>query len=143
METTGTEMDKKLSKAGSIEEVKSIIEDSGESINDEDAKLLYDKIKSMDSDAIVELSVEELDAVAGGRRDYMTEGCKATVEYGSNCWGNDFCAIFNVWYERAPEANCPKCGAGMGRVSKECMSHIIKCPRCGQTKKIEDSMEDI
>lgn len=141
MGSTREEIEKKLLKAGSIDEVKSIIEGSGDSISDDDAKMLYDKIKSMDSEASVELSVEELDSVSGGRRDFMKEGCKATVEAGSNCWGNDFCGLINVWYDAAPEQNCPKCGAGMGKVREvSSLKHIIKCHKCGFEKEVDSVM---
>ena len=134
------EMEKKLLKAGSVDEVKSIIEGNDEEISDEDAKKLYDKIKSIDSDASVELSVDELGSVAGGR-DYMEEGCHATVEVGSRCWGTDYCTLTVLWYDHAPEQNCPKCGVGMGWAGAGTNHRIIKCPKCGYRKRIKQAMD--
>lgn len=142
MALTREEMEKKLLKAGSIDEVKSIIEGNGEEISDEDAQKLYDKIKSIDDNAVVEVSVDELDAVSGGR-DYMEEGCHATVEVGSRCWGTDYCILTVLWYDHKPEQTCPKCGVGMGWAGSGTMHHIIKCPKCGLRKRVEDPMEDI
>ena len=60
-----------------------IIEASGFAINAEDA----------------ELSAEELEAVAGGAdRDWLTDGCAATVEPGSWCGSNDWGFIWSVTY---------------------------------------------
>lgn len=143
MSTSRSELEKRLAKAGSVEEVKTIVEGHNEKISDEDAKILYNKIKSVDKDAVVELSVNELDAVSGGNRDYMKDGCKATVEVGSNCLGNDYCALFTTWYIHQPEETCPKCGRGMGWSKSGSLYHIIKCPNCGHWKEISDPIEDL
>lgn len=106
-----------LLKAKSVDEVKSIVAEHGGSITEEEANEMYAKIQSYDPNAVVEVSVDELDAVSGGgfffpNRSALREGCKATVEGGSACWGNDSCDGVNVVYFRAPEENmvCPKCG---------------------------------
>ena len=58
------------------------------------------------------LSLEELDTVTGGKdRDYIKDGCAATVEVDSSCWGTDSCIILNVTYDNKPTHHkCPDCG---------------------------------
>ncbi len=62
-----------------------------------------------------EMSEDELSAVSGGAqsRDYATEGCAATVEWGSDCWGTDGgCIAINISYSHKPfNVPCPRCGA--------------------------------
>ena len=58
-----------------------------------------------------ELSPDELEAVSGGVRDWVTEGCAATVECGSICWSDDHCILVYEHYSNSPiSITCPKCG---------------------------------
>ena len=105
-----------LLKAGSVEEVKEIVTENGGTVTEEEAKELYDKIKAYDPDAVVEISEDELEEVSGGgflypNRSVLREGCKATVEGGSSCWGNDACKGINVVYVCAPrkDITCHYC----------------------------------
>ena len=59
---------------------------------------------------------DELEEVSGGgfvfpNRSALKEGCKATVEGGSSCWGNDACRGINVIYvcDPAEDLTCPNC----------------------------------
>ena len=108
---TREEMEKKLFAAGSSEEITELIEAEGREISAEEAAELFEKARERRGEA-KELSLDELDSVSGGR-DWVTEGCAATVEWGSNCWGTDGgCSISNIQYERMPskDARCPMCG---------------------------------
>ena len=62
-----------------------------------------------------ELSLDELEAVSGGAdRNWVTDGCAATVEYGSWCDSNDKCIVWDVTYEFQPTGHlCPNCGKNM------------------------------
>ena len=62
-----------------------------------------------------QLSVDELEAVSGGAdRNWVTEGCAATVEYGSWCGSNDRCVVRDVTYSFEPTSHlCPNCGKHM------------------------------
>ena len=54
------------------------------------------------------LSTDELDAVSGGvtTRDWQKEGCAATVEAGSDCWGTDGgCLACNISYSGVSESD--------------------------------------
>jgi hypothetical protein len=54
------------------------------------------------------LSTDELDAVSGGvtTRDWQSEGCAATVEAGSDCWGTDGgCRVCNISYFGVSESD--------------------------------------
>ena len=111
-----SENEELLLKANSVEEVKTIVAEHGGTVTEEEAKELYDKIKSYDPDAVVEVSEDELEEVSGGgfifpNRSVLKEGCKATVEGGSSCWGNDACKGINVIYVCDPDEKlvCPNC----------------------------------
>ncbi|MBQ9251295.1 MAG: Nif11-like leader peptide family natural product precursor [Clostridia bacterium] len=84
---------------------------------------------------VVELDEADMDRAAGGSRDWIKQGCAATVEAGSRCWSNDFCIILNVEYSHEPTCEeCPKCGNAMcynGYTTKGgAKAHYI-CPNCG------------
>lgn len=90
------------------------------------------------------LSTDELEAVSGGAdRDWLTDGCAATVEPGSWCGTNDRCVAFSVTYDHEPQKEkCPKCGAFMyiyhtqyvyaGSETK--VFDYYRCPKCGYEK---------
>ena len=93
------------------------------------------------------VSNEELENVSAGvkKRDWLTEGCAATVEIGSNCWRTDgSCTEVNIMYRSNPNAHCKKCGAVCSRgwvfVQRE---HGVKrnvyeyrCRNCGIYEEI-------
>ena len=102
------ELRAKLMKAQSAEEAAELMKELPEA----DPERVWEEIARHREDAGAELSLEELDAVSGGAdRDFMTDGCAATVEAESDCWGTDMCCLFPVTYDHEPsEHKCPRCG---------------------------------
>ena len=84
-----------------------------------------------------EISDEELDAVSGGaKRDWLTDGCAATVEPGSWCWSDDSCFVFDVTYIHDPMEKCPKCHGMMYLYKNEGEGFFLeKCQSCGYTRE--------
>ena len=106
-----TELKIKLLAAKSAEEVTELIKADGQEITTEEAKQFFEKLQERKADK--NLSLDELEAVSGGR-DWVTEGCAATVEFNSNCWGTDGgCIMIHYTYTRLPTTHdrCPMCGA--------------------------------
>jgi len=85
----------------------------GQTVTPEDIAHLWDEISSYRK--VKELSLDELEAVSGGAdRNWVTEGCAATVEYGSWCDSNDRCIYWDVTYDFQPTPTlCPNCGKNM------------------------------
>ena len=88
-----------------------------------------------------ELCLDELDAISGGTdRDWLTEGCAATVEYKSWCDSNDSCIFFDVTYDHPPSsAKCPICGTNLyvdytdyATNPNDDVTHY-RCKNCGYT----------
>ena len=105
------ELTKKAMEAASADEVMEIVRAAGEEITAEEAKQFFEKVQERRTDKA--LSLDELEAVSGGR-DWVTEGCAATVEWDSDCWGVDGgCLAIHYTYSREPTTDdrCPKCGA--------------------------------
>lgn len=122
----------KLKKAKSHDEVASILKAEG--MTDADSALLWKELEKMHEGEGKELSLDELDAVAGGvkHRDWLDDGCAATVEYGSDCWRTDGgCTYINIKYSREPHKTekCPECGGPVfywdtwGSANKTCPKH--------------------
>ncbi len=124
-----------LIKSRSPEEAAAILRENGVQISDEDAGKLYDTIHLYYSLDTTELSDDELNAISGGNRDYATEGCAATVEPGSECWGTDGgCAFVNITYTHPPTTYCcRKCGAHVYTYEPGhgIYRYVYRCPRCG------------
>ena len=104
------EFEKKLRKAQSVQEVTELFRENGQEISDQEAQRLFEKAHPQ----LEELSLDEMDAVAGGAssRDYLKDGCAVTVEFGSHCYfSNDGCAWLTVVYDNSPSDRiCPDCG---------------------------------
>ena len=98
-----------------------------------------EELRKQNSPEVVELDLDDMDKAAGGSRDWATQGCAATVEEGSWCWGNDFCFLTNVTYIHRPTSiKCPNCGAAMYH-DESYVDHGMpkiryKCPGCGAEK---------
>ena len=136
------ELKKKTAAAASSEEITEIFKDAGIDLTEEQAAELLEKAKAHTLDK--ELSAEELEAVSGGAdRDWLKDGCAATVEPGSWCGSNDSCSIWDVTYDNEPSKHlCPKCGANL------CLEYVdyytnpaddtyhYRCPKCGTTEVI-------
>ena len=104
---------KKTLAAASAEEIMEIMAAAGEEITAEAAARLFEKAQAKKTGK--ELSLDEMEAVSGGAdRNWVTDGCAATVEYGSRCRSNDRCIYFDVTYDFQPTSTlCPNCGQNM------------------------------
>ena len=107
------ELKAKLLAAQSAEEAAALLKADGQEITAEESALLWKEITSKRGQNGKELSLDELEAVSGGR-DYGTEGCAATVEPDSWCWSDDECFLDEVFYQHPPRKKlCPRCGHGI------------------------------
>ena len=131
------ELEKKAIEAASAEEVMEIVRAAGEEITAEEAASFFKAVQERKADK--ELSLDELEAVAGGEdRDWLRDGCAATVEAGSDCYGTDMCGLFPVTYEHRPTRHkCSVCGGILysngstgGGFFEEEVYHY-KCASCG------------
>ena len=131
------ELKKKAMEAASAEEIMEIMKAAGEEITAEEAERFYEKVQDKKTDR--ELSLDELEAVAGGEdRDWLRDGCAATVEAGSDCYGTDMCGLWPVIYEHRPTRHkCSVCGGILysngstgGGFFEEEVYHY-KCASCG------------
>ena len=93
------ELKAKLLVAKSAEEVTELVKADGQEITAEDAVHLWEEITKHREQDGKELSLDELEAVSGGSRNWAEYGCQATVEDGSWCWSNDACWYDDVVYE--------------------------------------------
>ena len=99
------ELKKKLLAAKSAEEAAELVKTAGQEITAEDAEKLWKEIEARRERDGRELSPDELEAVSGGDadRDWLEDGCAATVEPGSDCYfSNDFCNWVYVTYAHKP-----------------------------------------
>ena len=116
----------KLANAKSLEEAKEILNGHA----DIDPERVWEEIERHRSNWNEKLDLNELDAVAGGARDYAKEGCAATVEVGSWCWSNDHCMHWDVTY------------VNLWSVCPDLKPHEFvngKCRRCGITEETANS----
>ncbi|MBE6725377.1 MAG: hypothetical protein E7576_09345 [Ruminococcaceae bacterium] len=105
------EFKSKLLQAQSAEEVAGLLKNAG--MDESKAGQIWNEISSHRTEK--ELSLDELAAVSGGAdRDWLTDGCAASVEPDSWCGSNDSCHYWDVTYTHEPaEVICPNCGAYM------------------------------
>ena len=109
----------------------------GYEVTEEELIAAEKELRKQNSPEVVELDLDDMDKAAGGSRDWATQGCAATVEEGSWCWGNDFCVLASVTYTHAPAAvKCPNCGSTM-YLDKTTTYYgdrvkYFKCPNCGK-----------
>ena len=124
------ELKKELIKAQSAEQVTEIVKADGQEISTEDAEQLWQEIAKHNQDA--ELSADELEVVSGGAdRDWLTDGCAATVEVDHGfCGSNDYCNWWDVTYDHEPIAICKRCG-GIGYETGTWYYTKCKCSKCG------------
>lgn len=109
------ELKSKLLAAQSAEEVAALVKADGQEITAEDAGHLWEEIKKCREQDGRQLSLDELESVSGGAdRNWVTDGCAATVNYGSWCGSNDRCIVWDVTYDFQPTPTlCPNCGKNM------------------------------
>lgn len=111
------ELKEKLLTAKNIEALKELLQMAGLEINGDELGQLWNEVSRVHVDKEKEYSVDELEAVSGGKslwfsgdRDWLEDGCEATVEPGSWCGSNDRCHAFEISYEHRPVRYCSKCG---------------------------------
>jgi len=130
------ELYSKLLLADSLEEVTELLKAGG--CEDLPAQEVWEQVQQRRAQDGMELSLDELEDVAGGR-DWMQEGCAATVEPGSDCWGTDGgCAVCNIEYTNLPNCNCFKCGRYSAIRTAYCSylwTTTVQCRYCGEVKE--------
>ena len=84
-----------------------------------------------------ELSLDELEAINGGAdRDFLKDGCAATMEPGSWCNSNDRCYYWDVTYDNKPtKTSCPFCGSDpmVTWTMRDSDGIYFICSNCGNT----------
>ena len=122
------ELREKLLAAKSAEEVTELVKADGQEITAEEAEQILQKISQHREEK--ELSPDELEAVSGGARNVLTEGCAATVEAGSRCVFTDLCAVAFTMYDVYPvNGTCSQCGGAP--VCADDVKRYFVCSRCG------------
>ena len=128
------EIENSLLKALSIKDVSKVFKDHNISLTEKAIMEIFVKIRLLRKDDGDTLSEDELMSVNAGR-DYVTEGCAATVEPGSDCWGTDGgCYAINLDYEWMPNEKCPRCGSWACIVNHYDNQHKYRvlCRNCGE-----------
>ena len=139
MTELSNELKARLLKAQSAGEMAALLKEAGE--DEALAERLWAELARRREANGKELSPDELDAVSGGYdRDYLKDGCAATVEPGSDCWGTDSCGVLPVIYINNPTRNiCPNCGRYLCRWKTEkttwTETYFYQCPPCGRYYK--------
>ena len=135
MEKQTKEQISSLLKAKSLEELASMLEDGAK------AERLWAELTRRREANSRDLSLDELEAVSGGaKRDWVRDGCCATVKPGSWCGSNDSCSWFDVTYDRPPTSSkCPLCGTNLyvdNSYSTGPADDIValRCKNCGYLK---------
>lgn len=125
-----------LGLAQSADDTKRILAENGIEIGSEEAERLYGRISSKLAEGAEELSDDELMAVSGGR-DYGKDGCAATVEPDSDCWGEDGgCEWIHYSYSHPPiSLKCKVCGTYLYRFERpegSLFKYGLRCRKCGK-----------
>lgn len=130
------ELRKEMLNAKSAEQVKKILTANGYALSEKETERIFEEVAHRKNE---ELSPDELEAVSGGAdRDWLTEGCAATVEPGSWCWSNDLCKFFDVVYEHAPyDYPCDLCGGEMYLVNTYNYGWNYRCRKCGHELSVD------
>ena len=87
----------KLIRAKDIEEVRALL---GPETAEEEIKQVWREIEAhRPAEGLETVDDDELAAVSGGAdRNWVTQGCSATVEEGSWCGSDDYCNYYDVTY---------------------------------------------
>ena len=139
MEKQSTDLIKKLKDAQSPEEVSELLKADGQ--DTAPAERLWKELEALREKSGRELSMDELESVAGGHwlwggecRDWLKVGCCATVEPGSYCGSNDSCNYWDVRYDHEPIGYCKKCG-GIYYIKDAGNDNRYVCVNCGMNGK--------
>ena len=140
MASLSNELKARLLKARSAGEAAALMQDAG--APEELSEPIWAELTRKREADGMELSLDELEAVSGGRRDWVRDGCAATVEPGSWCDSNDSCIWFDVTYDRPPtRSKCPVCGTNLHVEDTDYATNpsddvtTYKCRNCGYTKR--------
>lgn len=125
------ELKAKLLAARSAREAAALLRDAG--VDAPLAERLWTELKHKREADGKELSLDELGSVSGGfDRDWLKEGCAATVEPYSWCGSDDACLMRDVVYAHQPVGTCSYCGGY--QYSRPSLSEYV-CSKCGKTEK--------
>ena len=121
----------RLLGAENAEQAADILKEAGQAATPEEIAHLWDEIGSHRTE--IELSLYELESVSGGAdRDWLKDGCAATVEPCSWCKSDDACFNWDVVYAHQPVGICPYCGGY--QYSRPSLAEYV-CAKCGKTEK--------
>ena len=95
--TIDNELRKKLFEAGSREEVEALLQGRAD---EEEIRTMWESIERKRGAAdLEELDDDELETVSGGWiRDFLEDGCYASVAYNSSCSTADACVLAHMVY---------------------------------------------
>ena len=131
------ELKAKLLAAKSEEELAVLLKDAG--VDKPAAKRIWAELTNKREADGKELSLDELEAIGGGAdRDFLKDGCAATMEPGSWCGSNDCCYFWDVTYDNEPtKTSCPFCGSDpmVTWTMRDSEGIYIICSNCGNTIK--------
>lgn len=145
------ELRAKLLKAKGAEEMASVLEEAGQQATEKEIERLAAEVQYASEHDGEQLSLNELDAVSGGSsRNYTKDGCVATVEYNSDCWGEDGgCIAVHYSYAGKPvNVRCPKCGdrymfkSHYIQYGDQEKIGVLACPYCKTERQVELSLWD-
>ena len=129
------ELFSKLKEARSQEDIAALLGAAGKDAAQ--AEEIWNEVQARSE--MIQLDIDELESVTGGvHRDWLTEGCAATVEPGSHCGSNDSCWWFSVVYDHEPIADkCKVCGGTLYYYGTDYATNpsddvsCFKCVSCG------------
>ena len=140
MASLSKELKAKLLKAQSAGEAAALLKAAGE--DEALAEQVWAELTRKREADGNELSLDELEAVSGGvKRDWVKDGCAATVGPNSLCGSNDACSWWDVVYEHGPtNSTCPTCGIPLYAEDCELIGGDdvlvrLRCKKCGYMKE--------
>ena len=131
------ELKTKLLAVQSSEEAAALVKADGQEISAKETARLWEEIGKYREQDDQLLSLDELEAVSGGAdRDWVDDGCAATVEPNSWCSSNDACIWDDVTYDKEPISLCDNCKQSYVYEAYYGANYTYwVCPRCGFEKR--------
>ena len=139
MESSREALKLKALEAASPEEIAALVRDAGDEITAEEAEQLFEQAKKRRED--MTFSRSEMEAVSGVARDWLTDGCAATVEAGSDCWTTDGgCSMTqNQYINFDASKKCPSFPGPHVYERDPKVPYRFACKYCGQRWQIQFS----